>query len=69
MRYFFPSLLLTVLMGACSGSEHPATQTRDSTEKKEVKKVDEMLRNDDSLIKAKEKELLKKYGGNQSSNS
>lgn len=49
---------------ACSNDQSKnsdSTSTSDSVENAEVKQVDQILKNDDSLIKAKEKELLEQY--------
>lgn len=49
---------------ACSndqGKNSDSSITSDSVENTEVKQVDQILKNDDSLIKAKEKELLEQY--------
>lgn len=56
-------LILLIQFSACSNrsGENQADLT-DTLEKKEMQSVDEMLKNEDSLMKAKEKELLEKYG-------
>lgn len=56
--------LLTAAFGfGCSNpAKEKAEKTRDSVEHVELKQVDQMLQNEDSLLKAKEAELLKKYG-------
>jgi hypothetical protein len=60
------TILLTAILisfGACSNeAQQQEEHIQDSIEQTEVDQVDEMLLNEDSLIKAKEKELLEKYG-------
>ena len=56
-----PAILFIMLFAACNSSEVKEDHTSDSTEIASDKKVDTLLMNDDSLIKAKEKELLEKY--------
>ncbi len=54
-------LLFLSLITACNNTEVKEDNTSDSTDIVADKKVDTLLMNDDSLIKAKEKELLEKY--------
>ena len=57
------SILMASFCAACSNpAKEKAEKTRDSVEQVELKQVDEMLQNEDSLLKAKEAELLEKYG-------
>ena len=46
---------------ACSNDKSAKESVKDSVEKKEMKQVDEMVKNQDSLLKAKEKELKEMY--------
>ncbi len=54
-------LLFLSFITACNNTEVKEDNTSDSTDIVADKKVDTLLMNDDSLIKAKEKELLEKY--------
>lgn len=55
------ALLFISLVAACNSTEVKEDHTSDSMDIVSDKKVDTLLMNDDSLIKAKEKELLEKY--------
>jgi hypothetical protein len=59
MKKYFLGLSLVLLIASCSNSEQTTDSvSQDSIENKELDDVDAMLKNDDSLYKAKEKELL-----------
>lgn len=59
MKNYFLGLILIIAFAACSNSEQQAeSKAKDSIENKEMEDVDQMLKNDDSLYKAKERELL-----------
>ncbi len=61
MKTFYILTLLT--FAACSDkAAKQAEKTKDSVENAELKQVDRMLENQDSILKAKEKELLEQYG-------
>ncbi len=53
---FFP---LAYILGACNSDAKKQEQKKQDSV--EMEKVDQMLLDQDSLIKAKEKELLEKY--------
>ncbi|HEY1047265.1 MAG TPA: hypothetical protein VGF79_12545 [Bacteroidia bacterium] len=54
-------LLSSLAFFACSNDKSASESVKDSVEKKEMKQVDEMVKNQDSLLKAKEKELKEMY--------
>lgn len=55
--------VLCLLLSACSGQANKTEQkAADSLELAEDKQVEAILKNEDSLMKAKEQELLKQYG-------
>lgn len=54
-------LLISLAFMACSNDKSANENVKDSVEKKEMKQVDEMVKNQDSLLKAKEKELKEMY--------
>ncbi|MEZ4805638.1 MAG: hypothetical protein R2852_09190 [Bacteroidia bacterium] len=56
-------IAILISLGSCSNTaQQHEEHVQDSIEQTEIDQVDEMLLNEDSLLKAKEKELLEKYG-------
>lgn len=66
MKMTFFSILACLALGfsACSSSEGKKIDGMDldSLEKEEMERTPDLIKNDDSLVKAKEKELLEQYG-------
>ena len=64
MKFYIILLCTSGIIGfsACSGNSKSVEERRnDSMEEVEMKQVDQIRHNEDSLMKEKEKELLEKY--------
>ncbi len=58
----FVLILLCGTFASCNNNASKAKEAvKDSIEKAELNTVDDMLKNQDSILKEKEKELLEKY--------
>lgn len=63
MKTYYFLFILSLACASCSdGAGKQAQKTKDSVENAELKQVDRMLENQDSILKAKEKELMEQYG-------
>ena len=58
---FISSILLLSATACSNDAEKQAEKTQDSIENVELDKVDEIRQNEDSLLKAKEAELMEQY--------
>jgi len=61
--FFVILILLSTFSTACkSGTKEMGEKTQDSVEQTEMEQVDQMILNQDSLIKEEEKKIMEKYG-------